>query len=90
VQSALDKANLLRNVRNDIEYVLFVLGMVPRADMNSAYKTVHSSDADALLAERGRIDSSHRMTDDILLYVHVFHAIGFLSSDKLCHQQTSA
>ncbi|PFH52243.1 hypothetical protein AMATHDRAFT_74307 [Amanita thiersii Skay4041] len=47
VQNALDQANLLRGVRNDID----------------AYK---SSAADALLSERGRIDSSHRMTDDIL------------------------
>ncbi|KAF8640357.1 hypothetical protein AX17_000028 [Amanita inopinata Kibby_2008] len=46
-QNALDQANLLSGVRNDID----------------AYK---SSAADALLAERGRIDSSHRMTDDIL------------------------
>ncbi|CAA7264833.1 unnamed protein product [Cyclocybe aegerita] len=44
---ALDQANLLSGVRNDID----------------AYK---SSAADSLLAERGRIDSSHRMTDDIL------------------------
>ncbi|KAJ3750832.1 snare region anchored in the vesicle membrane C-terminus-domain-containing protein [Lentinula detonsa] len=47
VQYALDQANLLSGVRNDID----------------AYK---SSAADSLLAERGRIDSSHRMTDDIL------------------------
>ncbi|KAG1754964.1 V-snare-domain-containing protein [Suillus paluster] len=47
VQHALDKANLLSGVRNDIE----------------AYK---SSAADSLLAERGRIDSSHRMTDQVL------------------------
>ncbi|TFK41834.1 v-SNARE protein [Crucibulum laeve] len=47
VQHALDQANLLSGVRNDID----------------AYK---SSAADSLLAERGRIDSSHRMTDDIL------------------------
>jgi len=47
VQQALDKANLLTGVRNDID----------------AYK---SSAADSLLAERGRIDSSHRMTDDVL------------------------
>ncbi|EPT03518.1 hypothetical protein FOMPIDRAFT_1115882 [Fomitopsis schrenkii] len=47
VQTALDQANLLSGVRNDID----------------AYK---SSAADALLAERGHIDSSHRMTDDIL------------------------
>ncbi|KAH9837258.1 V-snare-domain-containing protein [Rhodofomes roseus] len=47
VQTALDQANLLSGVRNDID----------------AYK---SSAADSLLAERGHIDSSHRMTDDIL------------------------
>ncbi|KAF8560109.1 V-snare-domain-containing protein [Imleria badia] len=47
IQLALDQANLLTGVRNDID----------------AYK---SSTADSLLAERSRIDSSHRMTDDIL------------------------
>ncbi|KAJ7492345.1 hypothetical protein FB451DRAFT_1022243 [Mycena latifolia] len=47
VKNALDHANLLSGVRNDID----------------AYK---SSAADSLLAEHGRIDSSHRMTDDIL------------------------
>ncbi|KAE9409113.1 v-SNARE protein [Gymnopus androsaceus JB14] len=47
VQNALDQANLLSGVRNDID----------------AYK---SSAADSLLGERGRIDSSHRMTDDML------------------------
>ncbi|GLB35824.1 hypothetical protein LshimejAT787_0301120 [Lyophyllum shimeji] len=47
VKAALDQANLLSGVRNDID----------------AYK---SSTADALLEERGRIDSSHGMTDDIL------------------------
>ncbi|KAI5121833.1 hypothetical protein M0805_003267 [Coniferiporia weirii] len=47
VKSALDRANLLSGVRNDID----------------AYK---SSAAEALLTERGHIDSSHRMTDDIL------------------------
>ncbi|TFL03657.1 v-SNARE protein [Pterulicium gracile] len=47
VQQALDHANLLSGVRNDID----------------AYK---SSAADSLLAERGRIDSSHRMVDDTL------------------------
>ncbi|KAL0068572.1 protein transport protein gos1 [Marasmius tenuissimus] len=49
VQNALDQANLLSGVRNDID----------------AYK---SSAADSLLAERGRIDSSHRMTDELLEY----------------------
>ncbi|KAI0652396.1 V-snare-domain-containing protein [Trametes meyenii] len=47
VKAALDQANLLNGVRNDID----------------AYK---SSAADSLLAERGHIDSSHRMTDDML------------------------
>ncbi|KAG9314126.1 hypothetical protein JVU11DRAFT_4911 [Chiua virens] len=47
IHQALDQANLLAGVRNDID----------------AYK---SSAADSLLAERSRIDSSHRMTDDIL------------------------
>ncbi|KAI0094466.1 V-snare-domain-containing protein [Irpex rosettiformis] len=47
VQLALDQANLLTGVRNDID----------------AYK---SSAADSLLAERDHIDSSHRMTDDML------------------------
>jgi len=47
VKHALDQANLLSGVRNDID----------------AYK---SSAADSLLAERGRIDGSHQMTDDIL------------------------
>jgi len=47
VQSAFDQANLISNVRNDID----------------AYK---SSTADALLSERGRIDSSHQMTDNII------------------------
>ncbi|PSR71092.1 hypothetical protein PHLCEN_2v13061 [Hermanssonia centrifuga] len=47
VQHALDQANLLSGVRNDID----------------AYK---SSAADSLLAERDHINSSHRMTDDML------------------------
>jgi len=47
VKAALDRANLLTGVRNDID----------------AYK---STAAEALLTERGRIDNSHRMTDDIL------------------------
>jgi len=47
VQAAVDQANLLSGVRNDID----------------AYK---SSAAEALLVERGRIDSSHQMVDDTL------------------------
>lgn len=37
--------------------------------MFSAYK---SSAADSLLAERGRIDSSHRMTDDVIKSVFMY------------------
>jgi len=47
VQAAVDQANLLSGVRNDID----------------AYK---SSAAESLLAERGRIDSSHQMIDETL------------------------
>lgn len=47
VKHAVDQANLLSGVRNDID----------------AYK---SSASDSLLAERGRIDNSHRVTDEIL------------------------
>ncbi|KAK0481554.1 hypothetical protein IW261DRAFT_1083944 [Armillaria novae-zelandiae] len=47
VKRAMEQANLLSGVRNDID----------------AYK---SSAADSLLAERGRIDGSHRMTDDMI------------------------
>jgi len=50
LEHAMDRANLLNNVRSDIQ----------------SYKVAHSSTTDALLSERGRIDSSHRMTDDIL------------------------
>jgi hypothetical protein len=68
VKNALDQANLLTGVRNDIECVTFCIyrhiGSVD-TPYRSAYK---SSAADSLLAERGRIDSSHRMTDDILRY----------------------
>jgi Golgi SNAP receptor complex protein 1 len=51
VQAAVDQANLLSGVRNDID----------------AYK---SSAAEALLAERGRIDSSHQMIDATLEQAH--------------------
>lgn len=50
LEHAMDRANLLNNVRSDIQ----------------SYKVAHSSTTDALLSERGHIDSSHRMTDDIL------------------------
>ncbi|CED82245.1 28 kda golgi snare protein [Phaffia rhodozyma] len=50
IQHTLNSQNLLGSVRKDI----------------NAYKTARSSTADALLNERNTIDSSHRMTDDIL------------------------
>ena len=57
----------------------------------SAYK---SSAADSLLAERGRIDSSHRMTDDILQYVPLLIKISstdssFSSGKRTRHVQSS-
>lgn len=64
-QTALDQANLLSGVRNDIEYISSSSNPFNFHSFCfiSAYK---STAADSLLAERGRIDSSHRMTDDIL------------------------
>ena len=49
-----------------IQAILSREGCVDRHTL-SAHK---SSAADMLLAERGRIDSSHQMTDEILEYVH--------------------
>ncbi|KAH7886044.1 V-snare-domain-containing protein [Phlebopus sp. FC_14] len=48
------------NIKHAVEQASLLTGV--RNDID-AYK---SSAADSLLAERGRIDSSHRMTDDIL------------------------
>lgn len=48
------------------EYSIAVVIAMPQTKPRSAYKTAHSSTTDALLAERNRIDSSHRMTDDLL------------------------
>lgn len=71
VQTAVDQANLLSGVRNDIESVLPCRSLLPELVysipkfLSSAYK---SSAAEALLAERGRIDSSHQMIDATLEY----------------------
>jgi Golgi SNAP receptor complex protein 1 len=71
VQAAVDQANLLSGVRNDIESVLPCRSLLPGSVylmpkfLFSAYK---SSAAEALLAERGRIDSSHQMIDATLEY----------------------
>jgi golgi SNAP receptor complex member 1 len=71
VQAAVDHANLLSGVRNDIESVLPCQSLPPGLVyltpkfLSSAYK---SSAAEALLVERGRIDSSHQMMDDTLEY----------------------
>lgn len=76
MKHALEQANLLSGVRNDIEYAhaFHFLSNGPKVDflIFSAYK---SSAADSLLAERGRIDSSHRMTDDILEYMLHFRVL---------------
>ncbi|CCF52435.1 hypothetical protein NDA11_003327 [Ustilago hordei] len=50
LRHAIDRRDLLGNVQGDI----------------NAYKAAQSSDADALLAERGRIDNSHSMIDRTL------------------------
>ena len=69
VQAAVDQANLLSGVRNDIESVLPCQSLLPGLVyltpefLSSAYK---SSAAEALLVERGRIDSSHQMMDDTI------------------------
>lgn len=56
-KEAESRANLLGSVRDEI----------------SAFKSrQEATDADQLLAERGHLDSSHRMTDDILGSVSVF------------------
>lgn len=71
VQAAVDQANLLSGVRNDIESVLTCRPLLPGLVylipnfLSSAYK---SSAAESLLAERGRIDSSHQMIDATLEY----------------------
>ncbi|RXK35446.1 golgi snare protein [Tremella mesenterica] len=50
VEAAVARSNLLGSVRKDI----------------NDYKSASPSQTDALLADRGRIDSSHRMIDDTL------------------------
>lgn len=72
VQAAVDQANLLSGVRNDIESVVLPCRslqpgfacLIPKF-LSSAYK---STAAESLLAERGRIDSSHQMVDATLEY----------------------
>ena len=67
VKTAVDQATLLSGGRNDIECVNTVQnpGVYFSDSMLSAYK---SSAAESLLAERGRIDDSHRMIDETLEY----------------------
>jgi len=60
LREAEQRANLLGSVRDEI----------------SAFKastSSHSADTDKLLSERGHIDSSNRMTDDILGCVNLPH-----------------
>lgn len=61
IDSAVQRSNLLGSVRKDIKWV-------PRSTStySSDYKSAMSSQTDALLADRGRIDSSHRMMDETL------------------------
>ncbi|KZO96412.1 V-snare-domain-containing protein [Calocera viscosa TUFC12733] len=54
VRTALEQANLLSNVRGEIE----------------SYKTARSTTTDALLNERGHIDSSHRMADELIQHAN--------------------
>ena len=71
MQHALDQANLLSGVRNDIEYVPLRL-LSTQSLINCRVSAYKSSAADSLLAERDHINSSHRMTDDMLAYVMRF------------------
>lgn len=53
--------------------------------ISSDYKSALSSQTDALLQDRGRIDSSHRMIDETLGYVQVLisaspHPYGYRNS----------
>jgi len=59
-----DNAKELRRTKTSVKHALDQLNLLSgvRNDID-AHK---SSAADSLLAERGRIDSSHQMTDDIL------------------------
>ncbi|PYH44481.1 putative vesicle transport v-SNARE protein Gos1 [Aspergillus saccharolyticus JOP 1030-1] len=50
IAEARDRANLLHNVRNDID----------------AFRSANQTEADYMLEERGRIDESHNMIDGVL------------------------
>jgi golgi SNAP receptor complex member 1 len=66
----MERANLLTSVRNDIEFVVVTFYVHRSSYTHYSFSAYHrSSAADSLLAERGRVDSSHRMTDDLLGYV---------------------
>lgn len=67
IDAAVQRSNLLGSVRKDIKWVGWEC-----ADA-SDYKTAMSSQTDALLADRGRIDSSHRMMDETLKWVKCNH-----------------
>ncbi len=65
VKNAMDQANLLSGVRNDIEYE-FTTQTHSAGILIICHSAYRSTAADSLLAERGRIDSSHHMTDTII------------------------
>ena len=84
VQAAVDQANLLSGVRNDIESVFLRFYLLSASKLLlRAYK---SSAAEALLAERGRIDSSHQMIDETLEYAYKSQPFLFLPLIDGCRQ----
>lgn len=73
LRDAEQRANLLGSVREEIRSVYprtlapDISNLTAGSSMHSAFKTATgASVTDSLLAERGRIDNSHRMADDTL------------------------
>lgn len=83
VHTALDRANLLTGVRNDIEYITLLYAVTDDL-LTWFYSAYKSTNADMLLAERGRIDNSHQMTEEILTCV--LFLLELLSCSKYCRQ----
>ena len=69
-------------VRKDIKFVLFPQPRRPaKLILSSDYKSSLPSQTDALLGDRGRIDSSHRMMNDTLKCVFtLLPAVMFLTA----------
>lgn len=67
LRQALDRKQLLGNVKEDIKCVAVV-----RASAHpSAYRAQHASETEAFLNERAHLDRSHQMIDETLEYAHV-------------------